>query len=811
MKKIRKSKFLKTVAFILAWLSFSSVLLNVFTYIVINEENLLHADKSLYEKTVYSYAADLTANDLVRYVEISGYLNKDPDDAYLQKEIELFESKYNITNSNVAFTVKDENGKTVLENFKWDQNSIFTTYEKPLSIQIIDTDNDTVYIEEPTAYINEPSDTTFSAETTPEPDTADPKTVTIAESSTENTTEIPIPVTQITDTEITAPMTAPPVTYIQPHDEVIIRYPADDLNLPPEEQPVPDYIFKYVYPAGELNEKILDYCYSRYNGTAYMEYAPHEFIDGYDVYNQKDYLVSANGVVYYSGQKNDRHTGEDYFKEYTATIMIPVKIDKEINDFYPAAQSFADLFYEYSNILRPLTAAEILIFLISFIFLMAACGYVKGQDLPVARGIHKVPYEIILLLGVGFFFGVLITGDATDEVFFRQFSQPLIYPEILFYITFYPLLFLSVLETFVVRIKSKTFLNGLFTVRFGAWLIKLFKASAKALPLVIKGGLFFLGITFIDLILLLSGCIGDEEEFAIIFFIIFKLLEGIGILLLMIAVNTLQKGAKSLSEGQINKRISNPFLFGELKKNANYLNSINDGMTREINKRLKSESMKTELITNVSHDLKTPLTSLINYTALLKKEQLSNEKAIEYIDVIDRQSQKLKKLTADIIDASKASTGNLEINKEKMDLNVILSQVQGEYRDKLEQRRLQLECVLPNTPIGIYTDGRLLWRVFDNIMNNICKYSLPGSRVYMTLNADKYATILFRNISETKLNISPEELTERFVRGDASRHSEGSGLGLSIAKSITEQIGGQFDIAIDGDLFKVTLIFPVVE
>ena len=250
------------------------------------------------------------------------------------------------------------------------------------------------------------------------------------------------------------------------------------------------------------------------------------------------------------------------------------------------------------------------------------------------------------------------------------------------------------------------------------------------------------------------------------------------------------------------------YLFGEFRKNAAYLNSISDGVNNEVNERMKSESMKTELITNVSHDLKTPLTSIINYVDLLKKTEISDEKAREYIEVIDRQSQKLKKLSSDIVDASKAATGNMEIHKERTTLNVLLTQVAGEYDERLRQKCLQLVCTIPEEETAINADGKLLWRVFDNLMNNICKYAMGGTRVYLTLNnAGNTAEVVFRNISGEPLNISADELTERFVRGDSSRNTEGSGLGLSIAKSLTELMGGKFDISVDGDLFKAILTF----
>ena len=223
---------------------------------------------------------------------------------------------------------------------------------------------------------------------------------------------------------------------------------------------------------------------------------------------------------------------------------------------------------------------------------------------------------------------------------------------------------------------------------------------------------------------------------------------------------------------------------------------------------VKSERFKTELITNVSHDIKTPLTSIINYVDLLRKEELANENAEEYLEVLARQSNRLKKLIEDLMEASKASTGNLAVNLERLEAGVSMTQTVGEFEDKMQANQLELLVEKPEQPVYIMADARHLWRVIDNLMNNICKYAQPGTRVYIDLKErDGRAVITLRNTSKYPLNISAEELMERFVRGDSSRNTEGSGLGLSIARSLMELMGGTFAIFVDGDLFKVVLEF----
>ena len=276
-------------------------------------------------------------------------------------------------------------------------------------------------------------------------------------------------------------------------------------------------------------------------------------------------------------------------------------------------------------------------------------------------------------------------------------------------------------------------------------------------------------------------------------------------------IRRLQKGATALAEGDLSYQIDTKGMRGDFKKQGKDLNSIASGMSLAVEKQLKSERMKTELITNVSHDIKTPLTSIINYADLIGKESCENEKITEYAEVLVRQSVRLKRLIEDLVEASKASTGNLEVKLAACDAAVFLTQAGGEYEEKLQNANLTLVTSQPENEIRIMADGRRMWRVFDNLMNNICKYAQPGTRVYLSLERiGNSAVIIFRNTSREALNISEEELMERFVRGDASRTTEGNGLGLSIARSLAKLQGGKLTIKIDGDLFKAILIFPVL-
>ena len=261
----------------------------------------------------------------------------------------------------------------------------------------------------------------------------------------------------------------------------------------------------------------------------------------------------------------------------------------------------------------------------------------------------------------------------------------------------------------------------------------------------------------------------------------------------------------ALAAGDLEAKLDTRKMFWDVKNHAESLNAIGVGMNRAVEQRMKSEHLKTELITNVSHDIKTPLTSIVNYVDLLKKEDLPPA-AAEYTAVLDRQSKKLKKLTEDLVEASKASTGNIAVSLEAIVVNEIMHQAIGDYDERLAAGKLEVVLNTYEGNLMALADGRLLWRVLDNLLSNVCKYALAGTRVYVDLGERAGRVFLtVKNISRDPLNVTADELMERFVRGDTSRHTEGSGLGLNIARSLMELMGGTFALSVDGDLFKAEL------
>ena len=272
--------------------------------------------------------------------------------------------------------------------------------------------------------------------------------------------------------------------------------------------------------------------------------------------------------------------------------------------------------------------------------------------------------------------------------------------------------------------------------------------------------------------------------------------------------NKVMEGISKISEGDLEYKIAEQELRGDNKKLAQSVNTIGEGLHRAVDESMKNERLQADLITNVSHDIKTPLTSIINYVDLLKREDLQNERAQNYIKVLDSKSQRLKQLAEDLVEASRISSGNINLQMERINLVELVYQTEGEFAERFEERGLKVVSKLPSQSVVVLADGRRIWRVLENLYQNVAKYAMEQTRVYVDLQADGEKVIFsIKNISKYPLNIEADELTERFIRGDISRSTEGSGLGLSIAQNLTTLMGGNFQIYLDGDLFKVMIGF----
>lgn len=416
---------------------------------------------------------------------------------------------------------------------------------------------------------------------------------------------------------------------------------------------------------------------------------------------------------------------------------------------------------------------------------------------------NKIPY-LLLAAVAGVLEGSCLIALLSLEDSFISFA--LIFVLFIGLAMMASLIFVYFVMNTVTRFKAHCFVRYTLLHYLLYPLKGLFMVIRDNLSLTAKGILFTTVLGVVQIIGLAVGF--TEFSLEVFLFLIYKTFETALIIWIVIQYDRVKKGMEKVAAGE-EVNIDRSFMLHSFKTHADNIIDVGHGINTAIDERTKSERMKTELITNVSHDIKTPLTSIINYIDLLQKEDNTPEKNAEYLEVLSRQSTRLKKLIEDLIEASKASSGAIEMNLESVNISVLLSQATGEFEEKLMRKKLSLFVSSPEEEQQVQADGRYLWRVIDNLMSNICKYSMENTRVYVDLiPEEEEVKLVFKNISSQKLNITPEELTERFVRGDKSRNTEGSGLGLSIAKSLTELMGGRLDIAIDADLFKVTLTFP---
>ena len=362
------------------------------------------------------------------------------------------------------------------------------------------------------------------------------------------------------------------------------------------------------------------------------------------------------------------------------------------------------------------------------------------------------------------------------------------------------------LRTLAVRLKAGCLARTTLLCRVVTWMVRTIHDFVRFLPFTWKLVLGFGAYVIFSFWLIAVG--RYEGAFMLMYFCLQL------VLLLFLAwwaygYYRLRQGTKTIAKGDLEYQIDTGRMPYDLRLQAEDLNNISAGLSAAVDEKMKSERFKAELITNVSHDLKTPLTSIINYVNLLKSTEQTDPKAVEYIEVLDRKSQRLKKLTEDLVEASKASTGVLSVVREKIGMSQLIDQALGEWEEKLNDRKLTLVTTLPEGETWVYADGRHLWRVIDNLLSNCAKYAMEGTRVYLDLERGKGQVALsVKNISREPLNVPAERLMERFVRGEESRSTEGSGLGLSIARSLTELQGGSFDLAVDGDLFKAIVTLP---
>ncbi len=502
---------------------------------------------------------------------------------------------------------------------------------------------------------------------------------------------------------------------------------------------------------------------------------------------------------------------ESYTQPLRVTVTGYIMADMAEEDNISFTMEVLDTAYEMRYDLIAVGAVSLLLSVMLFIFLLCSAGHRDESDTVTLNVIDKIPFDLFTAIIVSL--GGMVAAIVTESGYWQPVVTVITSGVMLLAEGLLVLLFFMSLAA---RLKAGGIIKGCIIYRVLRWCWRLIKTVfggiwrlIRSLPLIKKAAIIIGAVLLVEFLYL--GISFGNGGAGLLGWFMERLILVPLLIYVLLCMKKLREGARAIAGGDMDYTVDTKHMYGELKAHAEDLNNIREGMQKAVDERMKSERFKTELITNVSHDIKTPLTSIVNYVDLLEKEKPENEKMREYIDVLSRQSARLKKLIDDLIEASKASTGNLNVNFERCELGVLLDQTAGEYGEKLTNAGLELVLTKPEKPVTVMADGRHMWRIFDNLMSNVCKYAQPGTRVYLSLEKSSgKALLVFRNISKSKLNISGDELMERFVRGDGSRNTEGSGLGLSIAKSLVQLQKGEMELKVDGDLFKVILTFTAV-
>ncbi len=490
---------------------------------------------------------------------------------------------------------------------------------------------------------------------------------------------------------------------------------------------------------------------------------------------------------------------DERFSGIHVEAAIPEKL--EVKDSLYYLGKLLSLVFEMRYISIAAAFVSFAVCLASLIFLCCVYGRQGEGEEAKPSFIDKIPLEFLIILTVFIYTAIFVISVLLFKFVYHQFNYILC---VLFFICCYSALFfitLAIILTAVNRTKTKTWLRSTLAYTIIKGISDLIKKLGRRSDTV--ASLIVIALAVISDIVLIECFDGTQHKLiGIITVIITNLILAFILLKSSVDNGKIAEGSRTILSGDLSHKINEEELFFTHKEIAQNINHIGDGLSSAIEDQVKSERLKTELITNVSHDIKTPLTCIINYVDLLSSEEIQSEQAEEYISVLKKQSTRLKKLIEDLIETSKASSGNIPVNLEAVDISILLSQALGEYKDRLESKGLEIVYEEDEMDKLALCDGRLCWRIFDNLFSNASKYALSGTRLYVKLfSQDEKLIISMKNISQNKLNITPDELTERFVRGDSSRNTEGSGLGLSIAKSLAALQNGSLSLSIDGDMF----------
>ncbi len=525
-------------------------------------------------------------------------------------------------------------------------------------------------------------------------------------------------------------------------------------------------------------------------------------------------IETEDGVIVGKSATNDIEYVTAHIEDFQIYTSYTPKFTENSNQ--ALSNEFIEILKPYQTVIYVLVPISTMMTILILLYLSISIGHKNGVEGISTTDFDKIPLEIILGISVAIFtiimlmtFGGITPSDISLEVSLVVTAYFSIY-----------IVIAIIFDTTVRRLKAKMFWKTTIIGKFFKIFEKMFtklenffkelRGTSKFFDKTTKKFILdcIIAIVFAIIVLLIfhqNFIFTTLLETGIVIIFVFRILKAIA------DYDKIEEKLKEMYDGNNNETLDRNEFLPEFYQSVDYINDISNGFERAIQDRIKSERLKTELITNVSHDIKTPLTSIINYVDLLKKEDIKNEKANEYIEILDSKSQRLKKLIEDLVEASKVSTGNVKLKLEKINIIELLNQAIGEFEDKFEAKKLEIILDSKESEIYILADSRYMYRIIENLFSNISKYALENSRVYIDIiKKSNQVYIEMKNISKEKLNISAEELMQRFVRGDKSRTTEGSGLGISIAQNLTEIQKGVFNLKLDGDLFRVELIFNVL-
>lgn len=514
----------------------------------------------------------------------------------------------------------------------------------------------------------------------------------------------------------------------------------------------------------------------------------------------KEFGTDINGMAdYFFGGGNQMNWPAE---DMTLIIGIDTELSA-VDDIYEASQEYQQL-HPWIKVCIFSGLVSLMGWIISLVYLTLATGRRTGESQIHLNPIDKIKTEILVaaFIFVMVEFVILIAKVNSDEwavygIIVASGTVSLVIDG----------LFLIFYLSMVRRMKAEM----LWETSLACWLERGVRKVFAKRKTTVRVILLFAGHMAVCFILAV-GAFYYQNVIALLLLLLFSAWECYVILRKTVEQYQIRQGVEKIRDGALSEKIDLEELHGEERSLAEAINNIGEGLLHAVDDSTKNERMKADLITNVSHDIKTPLTSIINYVNLIKLEKIDNERVQGYIKILDEKSQRLKQLTSDLVEASKISSGNVKLDMQVIDLVELVYQTSGEFNEKFEQKELTIVTKLPKTAVLIRADGRQLYRVIENLYNNVAKYALEKTRVYVDIAyAEEKVIFSIKNVSERSLareNSNAGDLTERFIRGDSSRTTEGSGLGLSIAKSLTVLMGGTFDITVDGDLFKAAITFP---